>query len=163
MGRALVGSGGGGQGASARSAATGGESVVQISGLNQIALRVRSVRRVWLPTPVQILNLSSLTGNQATTTVSLGQLPPHTVAALLNVQVRINSGTNPQANVYFHNDAANAGFAASVGAFGHGNGNNAQAGQVIVPIVNGQMVYELATAGTVNFNVTVNLVAVEVM
>ena len=150
------------QGASARGGggATGGEAIVRITGRNQVALSARNVQRIWLPTPVAVVNLSGATVAQPPSITTIGNLPPHAVALLLNVQVNINSGTTP--NVQFHAlSGSGSGFANAAGTYQHSNANTG-AGVVICPPVNGGLRWQVAVGGTVNYDLTVNLVAVEV-
>jgi hypothetical protein len=148
------------QGASARSAATGGESVVRITGRNQIALKARNVQRIWLPTPLAVVNLSGATVAQPPSITLIQNLPPHTLALLLNVQINVNSGTSQ--NVQFHALASSgANFANAAGSYQHSPANTG-VGQLVAPHINGGLRWQVAIGGTVNYDLTVNLVAVEV-
>lgn len=147
----------GGNTPSSRTQATGGESVVQITGRNQIAVGVRNVQRIWLPTPRQIVHLAGATASQSAQASDLGKLPPHTIASLLTVQIIVNSGTSP--NVIFLVGGSN--FATAQGCYQHSQTNTGES-QLIAPVDNGMLDWATIVSGTVNYDLTVNLVAVEV-
>lgn len=143
-----------------RSNNSAGANVVRITGINQIKLGARSERRIWLPTPQSIINLTGATAAQAPQITKLDPLPPHTVALWLNVEIIVNSGTSQ--NVLFHAlSGSGSGFAGAAGTFQHNQVNSA-AGQIIAPMVDGGLSWQVAIGGTVNYDLHVNLVAVEV-
>lgn len=137
-----------------------GANIVRITGVNQIAVGARSERRIWLPTPQSIINLSGATVAQSPQITTIKPLPPHTVALWLNVEIIVNSGTSQ--NVLFHalTSLGASGFAGAAGTFQHNQVNTA-AGQIIAPYVEGGLAWQVAIGGTVNFDLHVNLVAVE--
>lgn len=137
----------------------GGSNIVRITGINQIKVGARAERRIWLPTPQQIIHITGGVAAHAPQITELGPLPPHTVALWLNVQIVVNSGTSQ--NVQFHALAGAGGdFANAVGTFQHSAANTG-AGQIVAPVVNGGLSWQVAIGGTVNYDLTVNLVAVE--
>lgn len=149
--------GGGGGSPSDRTQATGGESVVRISSRNQVALGARSVQRIWLPKPRRLVHLTGATTAQADQFVSLGNIPPHTIALLLNVQIVFTTGGT---NITFF--VGPNGFANAAGSFHNASAGTVAEAQLIAPVSNGQLEWSTAIAGTVNYDLTVNLVAVEV-
>lgn len=154
-----LGGGGGGSTPSVQGRGGAGSSVVRITGINQIRVGARAERRIWLPTPQQIIHITGAVVAHAPQITELGPLPPHTVALWLNVQIVVNSGTSQ--NVQFHALAGAGGdFANAVGTFQHSAANTG-AGQIVAPVVNGGLSWQVAIGGTVNYDLTVNLVAVE--
>lgn len=154
-----LGGGGGGSTPSVQGRGGAGSSVVRITGINQIRVGARAERRIWLPTPQQIIHLTGAVAAQAPQITKLEPLPPHTVALWLNVQIVVNSGTSQ--NVIFNALSGTTGnFANAAGSFQHSSANTG-VGQIIAPYVNGGLSWQTTIGGTVNYDLTVNLVAVE--
>lgn len=136
-----------------------GSNIVRITGINQIKVGARAERRIWLPTPQQIIHITGGVAAHDPSVTEIQPLPPHTVALWLNVEIILNSGTSQ--NVTFHAlSGTSGGFTNAAGSFQH-SALNAGIGQIIAPVVNGGLSWQVAIGGTVNYDLTVNLVAVE--